>query len=60
MELVETLVKSFGPMDGMMSHKVHILDAHFEKFKDNMGVYLEEQFHQNILDLNTATKANIN
>ncbi|XP_061417815.1 relaxin-3-like isoform X1 [Lethenteron reissneri] len=36
-----------------MSLKVHMLDAHFDKFKKNMGAYSEEQgerFHQHILD----------
>ena len=31
----------------------HILDAHLDKFKENMGAYSEEQgehFHQDILD----------
>ncbi|XP_076338178.1 uncharacterized protein LOC143240132 [Tachypleus tridentatus] len=33
--------------------KVHILDTHLDKFKENMGAYSEEQgerFHQDILD----------
>ena len=36
-----------------MSLKVHILDAHLDKFKKNTGAYSEEQggrFHQHILD----------
>ena len=36
-----------------MSLKVHILDTHLERFKQNMGAYSEEQgecFHQDILD----------
>ena len=36
-----------------MSLKVHILDAHLDKFKENMGASSEEQgerFHQDILD----------
>ena len=36
-----------------MSIKVHILDAHIGKFKENMEAYSEEQgerFHQDILD----------
>ena len=36
-----------------MSLKVHILDAHLDKFKENMGAHSEEQgerFHQDILD----------
>ena len=45
-----------------MSLKVHILDAHLDKFKENMGAYSEEQgkrFHQDILDLNIVTKDSI-
>ena len=33
--------------------KVHVLEAHLDEFKDNMGAYSEEQgerFHQDILD----------
>ena len=36
-----------------MSLKVHILDAHLDKFKKNKNAYLEEQgkrFHQDTLD----------
>ena len=33
-ELVETLVKNYGTMGCRMSLKVHILDAHLDKFKD--------------------------
>ncbi|XP_058881104.1 peroxisomal biogenesis factor 7 isoform X1 [Acipenser ruthenus] len=42
-ELVETLVKNYGTMGCRMSLKVHILDAHLDKFKENMGAYSEEQ-----------------
>jgi len=52
-ELVETLVKNYGKMGCKMSLKVHILDSHLDKFKENMGAYSEEQgerFHQDILD----------
>jgi hypothetical protein len=52
-ELVETLVKNYGTMGCRMSLKVHILDAHLDKFKENLGAYSEEQgerFHQDILD----------
>ncbi|KAK8374315.1 hypothetical protein O3P69_018357, partial [Scylla paramamosain] len=36
-----------------MGLKVHILDAHLDNFKVNMGAYSEEQgerFHQNIMN----------
>ncbi|MGH0179042.1 UNVERIFIED_CONTAM: hypothetical protein FKN15_002173 [Acipenser sinensis] len=52
-ELVENLVKNYGTMGCRMSLKVHILDAHLDKFKENMRAYSEEQgerFHQDILD----------
>lgn len=52
-ELVETMLKKYGKMGSMMSLKVHILDAHLDKFKENRESYLEEQgecFHQDILD----------
>ena len=37
-----------------MSLKLHMLDAHLEKFKDNMGDYSEEQgerFHQDVKEI---------
>ena len=45
-----------------MSLKVHILDAHLDKFKENMGAYSEEQgerFHQVYWTLNIVTKDSI-
>jgi len=46
-----------------MSLKVHILDVHLHKFKDNMGAYSEEQgerFLQDILlDFDVVTKDSI-
>ena len=45
-----------------MSLKVHILDAHLDKFKDNMAAYSEEQgerFHQVYWTLNIVTKDSI-
>ena len=52
-QLVQTLIKNYAKMGCRMSLKVHILDAHLDKFKENMGVYSEEQgehFHQDLLD----------
>ena len=52
-KLVETLIKNYSKMGCRMSFKVHILDAHLDKFKENMGAYSEEQgerFHQDIMD----------
>lgn len=53
MEPVETLVRSYGKMGCRMSLKVHILDAHLDKFKENIRSYSEEQgerFHQDMMD----------
>lgn len=52
-QLVQALIKNYAKMGCRMSLKVHILDAHLDKFKENMGAYSEEQgerFHQDILD----------
>ncbi|XP_017466776.1 PREDICTED: uncharacterized protein LOC108359425 isoform X2 [Rhagoletis zephyria] len=52
-ELVESLVENYGKMGCRMSLKLHILDAHLDKFKENMGAYSEEQgerFHQDIME----------
>lgn len=52
-QLVKTLIKNYAKMGCRMSLKVHILDAHLDKFKENMGDYSEEQgerFHQDIMD----------
>ncbi|XP_058858437.1 uncharacterized protein LOC117432411 isoform X3 [Acipenser ruthenus] len=62
-ELVETLVKNYGTMGCRMSLKVHILDAHLDKFKENMGAYSEEQgerFHQDILDFERCYQGQYN
>lgn len=48
---VRNLVKNYCAMGCRMSLKVHILDAHLDKFKENMGAYSEEQgerFHQDL------------
>ncbi|XP_076369603.1 uncharacterized protein LOC143256354 isoform X2 [Tachypleus tridentatus] len=42
-ELVEALVKNYSIMGCRMSLKVHILDAHLDKFKEDMGAYSEEK-----------------
>ena len=52
-QLVQAFIKNYAKMGCRMSLKVHILDAHLDKFKENMGAYSEEQgerFHQDILD----------
>ncbi|KAL7880613.1 hypothetical protein SRHO_G00028670 [Serrasalmus rhombeus] len=42
-QLVQTLIKNYAAMGCRMSLKIHILDAHLDKFKENMGAYSEEQ-----------------
>ncbi|XP_076249959.1 uncharacterized protein LOC143189495 [Rhynchophorus ferrugineus] len=51
-KLVENMLKIFKAMDCKISLKVHVLRAHLDKFKNNMGAYSEEQgerFHQDIM-----------
>ncbi|XP_073511089.1 uncharacterized protein [Phyllobates terribilis] len=49
--LVQTLIKNYGIKGWRLSLKFHILDAHLDKFKENMGAYSEEQGEdQDILD----------
>ena len=48
-QVVQTFIKNYAKMGCRMSLKVHILDAHLEKFKENIGAYSEEH-HQDILD----------
>ncbi|XP_037400093.1 uncharacterized protein LOC119264997 isoform X2 [Pygocentrus nattereri] len=52
-QLVQTLIKNYAAMGCRMSLKIHILDAHLDKFKENMGAYSEEQrerFHRDIMN----------
>ena len=42
-QLVQTLIKNYAKMGCRISLKVHILDAHLDKFKENIGPYSEEQ-----------------
>ena len=52
-ELVAYLVNSYGNMGCRMSMKVHMLDAHFDEFKENLSAYSEEhgkRFYQDIKD----------
>ena len=52
-ELVAKLVNFYVEMGCRMSLKVHMLDAHLDELKGNMGAYSEEQrerFHQDVLD----------
>ncbi|XP_048510257.1 uncharacterized protein LOC125500692 [Athalia rosae] len=52
-KLVEDTLTNFKAMGCRMSLKVHMLHAHLDKFKNNMGAYSEEQgerFHQDIMN----------
>ena len=52
-EIVENMLKNFKTMSCRMSLKVHMLHAHLDKFKNNMGAYSEERgerFHQDIMN----------
>ena len=51
---MQDLIKAFNAMGCRMSLKLHMLDAHLEKFKDNMGDYSEEQgerSHQDVKEV---------
>ena len=53
-QLVRTLVRNYHKIGCRMSLKIHILDAHLNSFKDNMGSFSEEQgerFHQDMNQL---------
>ena len=50
-KLVANLVNSYGNMGCRMSMKVHMLYAHLDEFKENLGAYSEERgerFHHDI------------
>lgn len=52
-ELISNMLDSFKVMGCRMSLKVHMLHAHLDKFKHNLGEYSEEQgerFHQDIMN----------
>ena len=62
-ELVANLVNSYGNMGGRMSMKVHMLDAHLDEFKENLGAYSEEhgeRFHQDIKDFESRYQGQYN
>ena len=62
-ELDKTLIRNCGKMGCRMSLKVHILDAHLAKIKENMGAYSEEhdkRFHQYILDFERRYQGSYN
>ena len=52
-ELIETMLEIFKIMGCRKSHKLHMLHALLDQFKDNLGAYSEEQgesFHQDVMD----------
>ena len=62
-ELVTNLVNSYGYKGCRMSIKVHLLNAHLDEFKENLGAYLEElgeRFHQNIKDFESRYQGQYN
>lgn len=62
-ELVENLVDSYCRMGCRMSLKLHVLHAHLDHFKSNMGDYSEEhgeRFHQDIRSFEERYKGQYN
>ena len=62
-DLVTNLVNSNGNMGCRMSMKVHMLDAHLDEFKKNLGAYSEEhseRFHQDIKDFESRYQGQYN
>ena len=62
-EFVANLVNSYGNMGCRMSMKVHMLDAHLDGFKENLGAYSEEhgeRFHQDIKDFESRYQGQYN
>ena len=62
-ELVNGLVEAYRKMGFKMSLKGHVLHAHLDEFKNNMGVYSEEQderFHQDVRSFEERYKGQYN
>ena len=62
-ELVANLVNSYGNMGCRMPMKVHMLDAHLDEFKENLGAYSEEhgeRFHRDIKDFESRYQGQYN
>ena len=62
-QLVQDLIKAFGTMGCRMSHKVHMLDTHLGRFKDNKGANTEEQderFYQDMKQMERRYKGHYN
>ena len=63
LEFLGNLVNSYGNMECRMSIKVHMLDAHLDEFKENLGAYSEEhgeRFHQDIKDFESRYQGQYN
>ena len=62
-KLVDGPVEAYRKMGCKMSLKVHVLHAHLDEFKDNMGDYSEEQgerFHQDVRSFEEHYKGQYN
>ena len=62
-EVVGELVDTYRRMGCRMSLKLHVLHAHLDVFKENMGGYSEEQgerFHQDIRSFEERYKGQYN
>ena len=60
---VRNLIENYERMGCRMSLKVHVLDAHLQKFKENLGDFSEEHgecFHQDVLLLERRYKGAYN
>ena len=62
-EIVDKLVETYRSMGCRMSLKLHVLHAHLDEFKENMGDYSEEQgerFHQDVRSFEERYKGQYN
>jgi hypothetical protein len=62
-KLIENLVKTYQRMGCRMSLKLHVLHAHLDEFKENLGHYSEEhgeRFHQDIRSFEERYKGQYN
>ena len=59
-DVVQGLLTSYKAMGCNMSLKIHFLESHLEFFQENLGEVSDEhgeRFHQDILDMESGTKA---
>lgn len=62
-ELISNMLDNFKLMGCRMSLKVHMLHAHLDQFKDNLGAYSEEQgerFHQDVMNFEQRYQGHYN